>query len=306
MSSTEELDRFSFLADMSRSLSASLDYETTLATVARMTLPVRDSWAVVDVLEDDGSIRRLPTHHPSSEAQAALRELHRAISDWTLTRRSVPRASSAAARREIIPDVTDEILQSFARDPEHLARLRAANAGAYVSVPLLARGAVLGAISFLFARGGRRAERRRRRARRGSRGPRCDGHRQREVAARVRIGASRHRDSDGGGGGGGTPQVGVSRDDEPRIPDAAQCDPRLLADPRHGRARPHDAGAARASRATAGERAPPAPARRRRARRRQGRRRSARGAPGIARHRSDASRPRWRSCTRRRRRRGFA
>jgi signal transduction histidine kinase len=53
----------------------------------------------------------------------------------------------------VVPEITDEILQSLARSPDHLARLRTANPSAYVSIPLIARGAVLGAISFVFAAG---------------------------------------------------------------------------------------------------------------------------------------------------------
>lgn len=155
VSDREEIDRVSFLADMSRRLSASLDYETTLATVARMTLPHGDSWSVVDVLEEDGSIRRLPTHHPDPQKEASLRELHE--------RYPVdPNAAVGAAQvirsgtTEVVPSITDELLQSLASDEDHLARLRAAHATAYVSVPMIARGAVLGAISFVFADGGRK------------------------------------------------------------------------------------------------------------------------------------------------------
>ena len=121
MSETGEIDRFAFLADVSRRLAASLDYETTLATVASLALPYRGAWSVVDVLEDDGTIRRLPSHHP-----------------------------------EVVPVLTDAMLQSLARTPDHLARVRAAKPAAYVSAPMIARGAVLGAISFVFSDGERR------------------------------------------------------------------------------------------------------------------------------------------------------
>jgi signal transduction histidine kinase len=108
------MDRFSFLADVSRSLSASLDYETTLATVARIALPDRESWSVVDLLDDDGSIRRLSTQHPLA-----------------------PDAMIGAA----------SALRSGTTSVAH-----GADASAHVSVPLIARGAVLGAITFVFAR----------------------------------------------------------------------------------------------------------------------------------------------------------
>ena len=152
MSNGREIDRLSFLADVSRRLSASLDYETTLATVASMALPVRDSWCVVDVLEDDGSIRRLPSHHPESDKQIALRELHDLYPtdpDSTLGAANAMRTGAT----EVVPDLTDAMLQSVARSPDHLARLRAAKPAAYVSVPMIARGIVLGAITFVFSEG---------------------------------------------------------------------------------------------------------------------------------------------------------
>ena len=43
--------RASFLSDASRLLASSLDYETTLATVAGMALPHLGAWCFVDVQE---------------------------------------------------------------------------------------------------------------------------------------------------------------------------------------------------------------------------------------------------------------
>ena len=48
-----------FLARASRYLAASLDYESTLVTVAGMALPHLGSWCIVDVVEADGSMRRI-------------------------------------------------------------------------------------------------------------------------------------------------------------------------------------------------------------------------------------------------------
>ena len=47
--------RFAFLAEASRVLTASLDYRTTLASVARQAVPYMATWCIVDVLEVDGS-----------------------------------------------------------------------------------------------------------------------------------------------------------------------------------------------------------------------------------------------------------
>jgi hypothetical protein len=44
-------DRLAFLAEVSRCLAESLDYETTLTTVAGMSLPYLGAWCIVDVVE---------------------------------------------------------------------------------------------------------------------------------------------------------------------------------------------------------------------------------------------------------------
>ncbi len=52
------LVRARFLAEASRLLAQSLDYETTLETVARLATPELGAWAIVDIVEPDGGIRR--------------------------------------------------------------------------------------------------------------------------------------------------------------------------------------------------------------------------------------------------------
>jgi two-component system, NarL family, sensor histidine kinase BarA len=64
-----------FLADASRFLADSLDYEHTLVTVAGMALPYLGSWCIVDVVEPDGSMRRLGIVHPDPLKQERARRL---------------------------------------------------------------------------------------------------------------------------------------------------------------------------------------------------------------------------------------
>jgi K+-sensing histidine kinase KdpD len=71
--------RSDFLAEASRLLASSLDYETTLSTVAGMALPELGAWCIVDVVEPDGSMRRLSVVHPDPEKQALTSRL---IQSW--------------------------------------------------------------------------------------------------------------------------------------------------------------------------------------------------------------------------------
>jgi signal transduction histidine kinase len=143
-------DRFAFLAEVSRCLADSLDYETTLTTVAGMSLPYLGAWCIVDVLTESGDIRRLAVLHPESTKQALARELHQRYPPRADDIIGVPRVMRTG-RPELVFDVPDEALERSAHDAEHLALLRALGTKSYVIVPMVARGRTLGAITFITA-----------------------------------------------------------------------------------------------------------------------------------------------------------
>ena len=68
-------DRLAFLSEASRSLAASLDYESTLTNIAGMSASYFDAWVILDVVNDDGEIRRISVQHPDPEKQDAARAL---------------------------------------------------------------------------------------------------------------------------------------------------------------------------------------------------------------------------------------
>jgi signal transduction histidine kinase len=145
---TESVPRF--LAQASRFLVASLDYENTLVAVAGMALPYLGSWCIVDVVEADGSMRRLGIIHPDPLKEERARRLK---DGWPPGRDDpigLPRVIRSRAT-EVIPSVSDEMLVRFATSEEKLQDLRALGIGSVVVVPLIARGSVLGAITFVSA-----------------------------------------------------------------------------------------------------------------------------------------------------------
>lgn len=148
-------DRFSFLAEVSRCLADSLDYEATLTVVAGMSLPYLDAWCIVDVITEDGGIRRLAVLHPDPARQDVARELHRRYPPEPTDLLGAPRVLRTA-RPEMVFDVPDEALATAARDEHHLALLRALGLRSYVIVPMIARGRTLGAITFVTADSSRR------------------------------------------------------------------------------------------------------------------------------------------------------
>ena len=139
--------RVAFLAEASRVLGCSLEYEATLSSVARLVVPYLADWCAVDLVHGDGSIHRVVVAHVDpTHVQVAL----------DLTRRYPvdPQAPYGPAkvlrtgRAEVYTTVTDDMLAAVAQDAEHLETLRRAGLTSGMSVPLTARGRTLGAISF--------------------------------------------------------------------------------------------------------------------------------------------------------------
>ncbi len=149
----EAKNRSDFLADASRLLALSLDFETTLSAVAALALPFLGSWCFVDVMTGDGTMRRLAVIHPDPSMQTLARRLE---AGWPPKRDDpvgIPRAVRTR-RSEVIPVVTDDVLRAAARDDANLETLRQLGIGSLMVVPLIARDDVLGAITFVSANSG--------------------------------------------------------------------------------------------------------------------------------------------------------
>ena len=141
-----ERDR-SFLLEATRLLAESLEVELTLATVARLSLPHFGSWCIVDLYEGD-HMRRLGIIHPDPKQQLLANEL---LVEWPPLQNDPLGIPSVMQTRhsDVISPVTDEMLVDMARSPKNLAILRALQIGSLMTVPLLARGEVLGAITYV-------------------------------------------------------------------------------------------------------------------------------------------------------------
>lgn len=145
--------KLAFLAKTSRCLADSLDYEATLRTVAGLALPFLGLWCIVDLVEPDGSMRRIAIVHPDPFKHELATGL---MKSWPPSRDDLLGAPRAVNTREIevIPFVDDEMLVSVARDEENLRTLRALGIGSVIVVPLIARGHVLGALTLVSAESG--------------------------------------------------------------------------------------------------------------------------------------------------------
>ncbi|HSJ33032.1 MAG TPA: ATP-binding protein [Longimicrobiales bacterium] len=138
------------LSRTSRLLAESIDYESTLLTVAGTALPYLGSWCIVDVVEAGRRMRRAGIVHPDPRMREHVRRLQESWPPRRSDRLGLPHAVRSPVT-EIIPHVSDELLMEVAASEQNLSDLRALGIGSVVVVPLVARGTVLGAITFVSA-----------------------------------------------------------------------------------------------------------------------------------------------------------
>jgi PAS domain S-box-containing protein len=159
--------RLAVLAEASRLLDASLDYERTLQEVARVAVRTMADWCIVHLLEADGAIRWLALAHGDPAKEALARELQERYP-----------ATEGVARvlRTGISEVyggdggdggasgdgggagratSDSEREARAHDAEHLRMLRELDSRSVMIVPLVARGRMLGAVSLISTAPGR-------------------------------------------------------------------------------------------------------------------------------------------------------
>ncbi|HLM78485.1 MAG TPA: PAS domain S-box protein [Rubrobacteraceae bacterium] len=150
---TEEAQRF--LAEAGETLSSSLNYRATLSSVANLAVPYLADWCLIDVLEEDGSLDRLALTHQDPEKIKLAHELERRYPPDPDAPRGVAQVLRTG-RSELVPEIPEPLIDEAARDLEHREILQKLGLKSYMSVPLVARGRTLGAISLVSAESGRR------------------------------------------------------------------------------------------------------------------------------------------------------
>jgi PAS domain S-box-containing protein len=145
--------RAAFLANASNALAASLEYRTTLARVARLAVPTIADWCFVDILEEDGAMRRVAVSHadPAKAALAEAAKRHAGPAMWQGPQGDVLRTGKAI----LIEDV-DHAIARIVQNEEHARVIHEIAARSAMVAPLVSRGRTLGTLTLISAESGRR------------------------------------------------------------------------------------------------------------------------------------------------------
>ncbi|HTR55029.1 MAG TPA: ATP-binding protein [Kofleriaceae bacterium] len=138
------------LADVGTALAGSLDYEQTLANLADVVVRELADFCIVDIIDgtDQGVRIRAACRNPADTWICEV--LARAARE-----RGQPYFASdafATKRPVFVREISQSAIVADAADPEHARALRGLDARSIIAVPLIAAGALLGAIVLVASR----------------------------------------------------------------------------------------------------------------------------------------------------------
>jgi signal transduction histidine kinase len=133
---------------------ATLDYEETLTSIARLASREFADFCFIDLLEKNGELRRLRAWSRDPSLKWACEVLTNSVID-----RNQPHLTEEALRTKLpilIERLLPQQIEPFAQDnPERLRALRAMEPKSVITVPLVARGQSIGALAFVSSKASR-------------------------------------------------------------------------------------------------------------------------------------------------------
>jgi PAS domain S-box-containing protein len=142
------------LANAGAVLASSLDYESTIRALVHLPVPRLADCCMVDVLEDDGTMRRLEVAHVAPEREKEVLDIRHRHPLRLESAHPIAEVMRTGQSR-LLDHVGDDLLEQVAQDPQHLEVLRRLGYQSGMIVPLLAGGRTLGALSFFTTNPGR-------------------------------------------------------------------------------------------------------------------------------------------------------
>jgi PAS domain S-box-containing protein len=146
--------RASLLAEASRVLSASFDYQTTLAALVRLAVPAMADYCALDIAEGDDTFKRVGEAHVDPAKSKLIREVATFPQSALTSRHPLMRVMATGApvlEAEITPAF---IRVSFAEEGQRRI-VEALEPRSLICVPLVASGKPLGALTLVTSGSGR-------------------------------------------------------------------------------------------------------------------------------------------------------
>jgi two-component system, chemotaxis family, CheB/CheR fusion protein len=135
------------LAEASALLASSLDYETTLESLTRLSTAEFSDWCAVDLINDDGTIRHLTVSH----VNPVLRELALQFQEVAFSEPEIAPGAPEAMRLRasvLLSDVAASKITALRPEAKITQLIGALGVKSLISVPLIVREKILGTTTF--------------------------------------------------------------------------------------------------------------------------------------------------------------
>lgn len=144
-----------FLTEASKTLQSNLDYQSTLANIAKLAVPTFADWCSIEMLNDNNQPELLSLAHIDPQKVAWARELRekyppdpQAVSGVSQVLRT--------GKPEIYPYITDQMLAQTITKPKQLKLARQLQLCAMIIAPIIIKNKTVGVIQFINAESQRR------------------------------------------------------------------------------------------------------------------------------------------------------
>ncbi len=149
--------RASLLAEASRVLSASFDYQTTLAALVRLAVPALADYCALDIVEAEDTFERIGEAHVDPAKSQLLREVARFPKSALTARHPLMRVMATGAP-VLEADITPAFIRASFAEAGQRRVVEALEPRSLICVPLVASGKPLGALTLVTSGSGRRYE----------------------------------------------------------------------------------------------------------------------------------------------------
>ena len=149
--------RAALLAEASRVLSASFDYQTTLAALVRLAVPALADYCALDIVEDGDRVERIGEAHVDPAKTQLLREVATFPRSALTERHPLIRVMNTGAP-VLEADITPAFIRASFAEPGQRRVVEALGPRSLICVPLVNSGPPLGALTLVTSGSGRRFE----------------------------------------------------------------------------------------------------------------------------------------------------
>ena len=149
----EEQERI--LAEVGKVLASTLDYQETLANIARVVVPQLADWFTVDLVDAEGNFELVEIGHKDPDQAQWARTLREKFPVDSGSPTGAPHVVRTG-QSELYREITDEMMVASIENEEELAIARQLRITSAMNVPLIARGRTIGVVGFVSTESGRK------------------------------------------------------------------------------------------------------------------------------------------------------